>query len=76
MMKEKANYFHYNAETVSDIGETIGYYMTVCSNLDMCSQYLEVMDNITKEDVESAVRKYLSEEKLTTSVLMPKKEQK
>lgn len=65
-----------NAETVSDIGETIGYYMTVCSNLDMCSQYLEVMDNITKEDVESAVRKYLSEEKLTTSVLMPKKEQK
>ena len=65
-----------NAETVSEIGETIGYYLTVCNDLELFSKYLEVMENITKEDVEAAVKKYLSEEKATISVLMPKKEQK
>lgn len=60
-----------SVETVSDIGENIGYYMTVCDNLSMCSDYLPTLDTITLEDIHKAAQKYLALNKATISVLMP-----
>jgi zinc protease len=64
------------AETVSEIGETIGYYLTVCEDLGLFSDYMKTMEAITVSDVEAAVRKYLDINKATISVLMPEGEQK
>lgn len=64
------------AETVSEIGETIGYYLTVCEDLGLFSEYLSTMESITVQDVEDAVKKYLDINKATISVLMPEGEQK
>ena len=43
--------FAYAAETVSEIGETIGYYMTVCDDLSLVEEYLADLDSITVEDL-------------------------
>ncbi len=60
-----------SAETVSEIAETIGYYMTVCNGLELVDQYLETLEKITREDVLEASKKYLDLNKATISVLMP-----
>ena len=60
-----------SAETVSEIGETIGYYMTVCEDLGLFSKYLEITESITTKDLQDAAKLYLSEEKTNISVLMP-----
>ena len=43
--------FARDAETVSDISDTIGYYMSVCDDLEAVGQYLNILENLTKEDV-------------------------
>ena len=43
--------FAESAETVSEIGESIGYYMTVCGGLSGCANYIKDLENITLEDV-------------------------
>ncbi|MFA6990139.1 MAG: pitrilysin family protein [Candidatus Gastranaerophilaceae bacterium] len=60
-----------SAETVSEIGETIGYYMTVCDELDMCGHYLKILDDITAEDVQKVAKEYLNLNKSAISVLIP-----
>ncbi len=60
-----------SSETVSEIAETIGYYMTVCDGLELVDQYLEVLESITIEDVLEASKKYLDLNKATVSILMP-----
>ena len=45
--------FAYAAETVSEIGETIGYYMTVCDDLDLAEQYIPICESITAEDLQN-----------------------
>ena len=62
------------AETVSEIGETIGYYFTVCDDLGLFADYLNIMESITVVDVQDAVKNYLNIDKATISVLMPEKE--
>jgi zinc protease len=62
------------AETVSEIGETIGYYLTVCEDLRLFADYLTIMESITVDDVQKAVKDYLSIDKATISVLIPEKE--
>ena len=52
--------FAYAAETVSEIGETIGYYMTVCEDLKLVEEYLSDLNSITIEDLENTVKKYLN----------------
>ncbi len=59
------------AETVSDIGETIGYYMTVCEDLKLIEEYLNDLDSITVEDIENTVRKYLNLDNAVISILEP-----
>ena len=68
--KLKAN-FAENAETVSDISETIGFYMTVCSGLECVEEYVQTLENITAEDINSVLREHLDVNKAVVSFLMP-----
>jgi len=63
--------FAYAAETVSEIGETIGYYMTVCEDLKLVEDYLSDLDSITVEDLENTIKKYLSLNNAVISILTP-----
>jgi zinc protease len=65
--------FAYNAETVSEIGETIGYYMTVCDDLTLAEDYLKVLESITPSDLKDAANKYLDINHAVISVLLPNK---
>ena len=69
--KKTKSRFAENAETVSEIGETIGYYMTVCGDLKLVEEYLRDLENITIEDLEASVRKYLNINNAVISLLMP-----
>jgi zinc protease len=63
--------FAYSAETVSEIGETIGYYMTVCEDLRLIEDYLKDLDGITIEDLKSTIEKYLNINNSVLSILVP-----
>ncbi len=63
--------FASDAETVSGIGENIGYYMTVVGDLSLIEEYLSDLENITIDDLEKTVKKYLSIENAVISVLTP-----
>ncbi len=63
--------FANEAETVSEIGENIGYYETVCGGLKLIEEYLNDLENISIDDLENVIRKYLSIENAVISVLMP-----
>lgn len=63
--------FAFAAETVSEIGETIGYYMTVCEDLKLIENYLKDLEDITIEDLESTIKKYLSINNAVISILEP-----
>lgn len=60
-----------DSETVSDIGEIIGHFMTVYEDLSCHAKYLDVLESITAEDVQKAAQKYLDLNKLSASVLIP-----
>lgn len=61
------------AETVSEIGETIGYYMTVCEDLKLIEQYLKDLEEISIEDLQNTIHKYLNINNAVISVLVPEK---
>lgn len=69
--KRTKSRFAYAAETVSEIGETIGYYMTVCEDLKLIEEYLEDLESITVSDLEDVINKYLSIDNAVISVLIP-----
>lgn len=69
--KKIKSQFAHNAETVSEIGETIGYYMTVCDDLKLAEDYLKVLDEITVEYLREAAKTYLNIDNASISVLMP-----
>ena len=69
--KRTKSRFAFTAETVSEIGETIGYYMTVCDDLKLIEDYLSDLDSITVDDLEATIRKYLSINNAVISVLIP-----
>lgn len=63
--------FASNAETVSEIGENIGYYMTVCNDLSLVTDYLNILEDITISDLEETAKKYLNINNAVISILMP-----
>ena len=63
--------FANDAETVSEIGENIGYYMTVCGELKLIEEYLTDLENINISDLENTIQKYLSIDNAVISVLTP-----
>ena len=69
--KQIKSRFAYAAETVSEIGETIGYYMTVCDDLKLVEDYLTNLDNITLDDINNSIKQYLSTDNAVISVLKP-----
>ena len=71
--KKTKSRFAYAAETVSEIGETIGYYMTVCEDLKLIETYLKVVEDITVDDLENTIKKYLSLDNAVISILEPEK---
>ncbi len=66
--------FAYSAETVSEIGETIGYYMTVCEDLKLVEQYLADLDSVTIDDLNETIKKYLDIKNCVISVLVPEQQ--
>ena len=70
--KLKSN-FACEVETVSEIGESIGYYMTVCNNLDLAEQYIPICESITTGDLAETAKKYLNLNNAVISLLVPKK---
>ena len=69
--KKIKSQFAHNAETVSEIGETIGYYMTVCDDLKLAEDYLKILDEITIEYLQEVAKTYLNINNASISVLMP-----
>lgn len=63
--------FAESAETVSEIAETIGYYMTVCDDLDLAESYLNDLENYTLEEANKTAQKYLQLQNSVTTVLLP-----
>lgn len=63
--------FAENSETVSEIAETIGFYMTVCDNLNCVEEYINIIDKITTEDVKNVASEYLALNKAVISTLLP-----
>ena len=69
--KKLKSRFACDVETVSDIGETIGYYMTVCDDLALAEQYIPVCESITVEYLQETAKKYLNLNNAVISVLRP-----
>lgn len=69
--KKIKSQFAHNAETVSEIGETIGYYMTVCSDLELVEDYLKILEEISIEYLQETAKNYLNINNASISVLMP-----
>lgn len=63
--------FAQGAETVSEIAESIGYYMTVCDALDLAESYLNDLENYTLEEANKTAQKYLQLQNSVTTVLLP-----
>ena len=70
--KLKSN-FACEAETVSEIGDSIGYYMTVCDDLDLAEQYIPTCEAMTSDYLIEVAKKYLNINNAVISVLQPKK---
>ncbi len=63
--------FAESSETVSDIGETIGYYLTVCEGTDSINSYITILESITTEEVQQFAKTYLDLKYATFAVLLP-----
>ena len=63
--------FACEVETVSEIGETIGYYMTVCDDLALTEDYIPICEAMTAEDLMSAAKEYLNLDHTVISTLLP-----
>ena len=70
--KLKSN-FACEVETVSEIGESIGYYMTVCDDLSLAEDYIPTCEAITTDYLMETAKKYLDINNAVISVLIPKK---
>lgn len=71
--KKLESRFACDVETVSDIGETIGYYMTVCDDLALAEDYIPICESLTENDIAQAAEKYLDLNHAVISILSPLK---
>lgn len=69
--KKTKSRFAFAAETVSEIGETIGYYTTVCNDLKLVEDYLKDLEEISLIDLKKHIEEYLNPDNAVISILMP-----
>lgn len=70
--KKLKSRFACESETVSEIGESIGYYMTVCDDLDLAEKYIPTCEEIDAEYLKNVAMQYLDINNAVISVLQPK----
>ena len=70
--KKLKSRFACESETVSEIGESIGYYMTVCDDLDLAEKYIPACESITADFLVEVAKKFLDINNAVISVLCPK----
>ncbi len=63
--------FASDSETVAKISDNIGYYLTVCEDLNMAQNYERMLDEIDVKYLEEIVSRYLDPRKCSISVLLP-----
>ena len=63
--------FAEESETVSEIGEAIGHYMTICKDIDCYTEYLPTLETLTVQDIQNCAKQYLDLNKVNISALMP-----
>ena len=66
--------FAQESEMVSDIADAIGYWMTVVEDVACANKYLSALEEINCEYLQEISKKYLSPEKFSISLLLPKGE--
>lgn len=59
------------SETVSDIADNIGFYMTVLDNLEPANDYIRSLERISADEVLEIAREYLDLNKATVAVMLP-----
>lgn len=69
--KKLKSSFAANSETVSDIADTIGDFMTVYGNLQYVEEYVNTIDTVSSQEIKDTAEKYLNVENAVISVLMP-----
>lgn len=65
--------FASSSETVAKISDNIGYYLTVCEDLNMAQNYEKMLEEIDEKYLQEIVCKYLDSAKCSVSVLLPEK---
>lgn len=59
------------SETVSDIADNIGFYMTVLGELEKANEYNKIVEAISAEEVQEIAQRYLDLSKVTIAVMLP-----
>ena len=67
--------FAQDSEMVSDIADSIGYWVTVCDDIKLANKYLDVLEKIDCKYLEKIAKKYLDPKNISSSMLLPKGEQ-
>ena len=63
---------YYSRESTSNISTELGYIMALTGNSDMYKNYVDMINKVTKCDVQAAAQKYLGKNKSAVSVVLPK----
>lgn len=63
--------FAEKSETVSEIGDSIGEFFTVCGDIKYYADYLPAVESVTKDDILACAKKYLDLNKASISILIP-----
>lgn len=66
--------FAQDSETVCDIADAIGFWMSVCEDITLAKQYLSTLDEIDCAYLESIAKKYLNPDSVSISICLPEGE--
>lgn len=63
--------FVQDSEMVADIADNIGYWMSVCDDIKMANEYLNVLNEINCNYLQDIAKKYLDPKNMSISLLLP-----
>lgn len=67
--------FAETAETASGLADSLGEALTITGGLSAFTEYLNVLNSLTKDEVLAVARQYLDPKKAVTAVLLPNQPQ-